>query len=289
MRTHSLLIFALLLSSISAGQQKASLSSLFYERTDYLANGIAVGVGPNITYSTRWNREDELFAPAYVNGTFSTRPRLGWNVSLAKYWLNQRVIFFNRIDLGLQYKRFNGSESFEGIDTWGGTISEKRIFHENRAGIYISGSNIKGFNKFNWLQTKVGAGFDYAYKRSTKGEFYNLPRNYSEPWRGGVFVGLGIGRQISDGLFATIELEAPLIQFYPGRFVDQRMYYFHSHYYPIQLKASIMWGKHKPKRTCDDVNKGPENVSKEDAGKHKSNDLFGPDMKKSKKKKKKRK
>jgi hypothetical protein len=102
-------------------------------------------------------------------------------------------------------------------------------------------------------------------------------------------VGVGVGRQISDGLFATVEMDAPLFQFYPGVFVDQRMHYFHSHYYPIQLKVSLMWGKHKPKRTCDDVNKGPENVSKEDAGKHQGNDLFGPDMRKSKKKKKKKK
>lgn len=289
MRTYVFVLLMVILTGLTFGQKKASLSSLFYERTDYLPKGITLAVGPTVTYSTRWNREDELFVPAYVNGTFSTRPRVGWNASLAKYWINQRLLFFNRIDLGVQYKRFNGSELFEGVDAWGGSISEKRIFHENRAGLYLSGSNVMGFKKYNWLQTKLGAGIDYAYKRSTEGEFYNLPRNYSESWRAGVFVGLGVGRQISDGLFATVEMDAPLFQFYPGVFVDQRMHYFHSHYYPIQLKVSLMWAKHKPKRTCDDVNKGPENVSKEDAGKHQGNDLFGPDMRKSKKKKKKKK
>jgi len=53
-----------LLTGLTFGQKKASLSSLFYERTDYLPKGISLAVGPNITYSTRWNREDELFGTA---------------------------------------------------------------------------------------------------------------------------------------------------------------------------------------------------------------------------------
>jgi hypothetical protein len=259
---------------------------LFYERTDYLPHGITVAVGPTITHSTRWDRDDELLFPAYVKGTFSTRPRIGWNVGVSKYWMNKRLIFFNRIDLGLTYKRFNGSEKFNGVDMFGGDVFEKRIFHENRGGIFLSGSNIYGLSKSSWIQTKIGVGVDYAYKRSTEGEYYNLPRNYSELFRAQSYIGLGMGKKLSDGLFVLGEFEAPLFQLFPGIFVDQRMHYFHSHYYPIQFKVSLMWAKHKPVRSCDEIKKGPEDVSTDKPGRHDKSTLFGPDMKKSKKKKK---
>jgi hypothetical protein len=63
------------------------------------------------------------------------------------------------------------------------------------------------------------------------------------------------------------------------------MDYFHSHYCPIVFKASLLFGKHKPIKACDEVKKAPVDINLENPGKHDNDNLFGPDVKRKRKRK----
>jgi len=279
-------IFTILffVSALSFGQRRTTLKTLFYERTSYLPNGLVVSIGPTVAYGKRWSAVDTISSPVYSVGTYKARPRIGWTADIGKYWVTDKLFLLNRFDLNVHYVRFNGSEKFNGEDVFGQTIEEKRIFHENRFGLTFSTSNIYPFGKGKWIQNELGVFADYAYKRSTCGEYFALPRSYSEKIRSQVYYGLGYGMAINDGLYATFEVEVPVLQLFPNTLGDIRMDYFHSHYCPIVFKASILFAKHKPNRSCEDVNKGPSDVSTDKPGKHDGGDLFGPDIKRKKKK-----
>jgi hypothetical protein len=279
---HLALVFLLFCSLGAVAQQRPTLKTLFYDQTEFEAKGVSLSIGPTVTYGQHLSADDIITSPVYSSGTYKARPRVGWNAEFDKYWINQKLIFFNRFDLGIHYVRFNGSEHFSGQDIFGGNLTEKRIFHENRVGLNFSGMNIYPLTKRSWIQNKVGVVGDYAYKRSTTGEYYSLPRSYSEQFRAQLIYGIGYGRVLSDGLFASFEVEVPFMQVYPGALVDMRMHYFHSHYYPIVGKITLHWAKHKPIRECDKVRPGPD-ASPENGGKHKKSDLFGPEQKKKKK------
>ena len=251
-----------------------------------MPKGLIVSIGPTIAYGKRWNATDTIASPDFSAGTYKARPRVGWTADIGKYWVTDKLIFLNRFDLNVHYIRFNGSEKFNGEDEYGQSIYEKRIFHENRFGLTFSTSNITPFGKGKWIQNELGVFADYAYKRSTRGEYYALPRAYSEKIRSQLYYGLGYGMLVNDGLYATFEVEVPVLQFFPNTLGEIRMDYFHSHYIPIVFKASLLFAKHKPDRTCDDVNKGPKDVSTDKPGRHDGGDLFGPDIKRKKKKRK---
>ena len=280
-------IFAILflVSVPSFGQRRTTLKTLFYERTSYMPKGLIVSVGPTLAIGQRWNSLDTISYPTFSAGTYKARPRAGWTADIGKYWITDKLIFMNRFDLNVHYVRFNGSEKFSGEDEFGQSIYEKRIFHENRFGLTFSTSNITPFGKGKWIQNEFGVFADYAYKRSTCGEYYALPRAYSEKIRSQLYYGLGYGMVVNDGLYATFEVEVPVLQIFPNTFGDIRMDYFHSHYIPVVFKASLLFAKHKPDRTCDDVNKGPKDVNSDKPGKHDGGDLFGPDIKKKRKRK----
>jgi hypothetical protein len=250
-----------------------------------MPKGLIVSVGPTLAIGQRWNATDTILNPAFSAGTYKARPRVGWTADIGKYWVTDKLIFLNRFDLNVHYIRFNGTEKFNGKDEFGQSIYEKRIFHENRFGLTFSTSNITPFGKGKWIQNELGIFADYAYKRSTRGEYYALPRTYSEKIRSQLYYGLGYGMAVNDGLYATFEVEVPVLQFFPNTLGEIRMNYFHSHYIPIVFKASLLFAKHKPNRSCEDVNKGPSDVSTDKPGKHDGGDLFGPDIKKKRKRK----
>jgi hypothetical protein len=281
----SLIAILFFVCAVSFGQRRTTLNTLFYERTSYLPKGLIVSIGPTIAYGKRWNATDTITSPVYSVGTYKARPRLGWTVDIGKYWITDRLILLNRFDLNLHYVRFNGSEKFNGEDIYGQSLEEKRIFHENRFGLTFSTSNIYAFGKGKWIQNELGLFADYAYKRSTCGEYNALPRAYSEKIRSQVYYGLGYGMSVSDGLYATFEVEVPILELFPNTLGDIRMNYFHSHYCPIVFKASLLFGKHKPEKPCDAIKKGPSDVSADKPGKHKGGSLFGPDVKKKRKRK----
>ncbi len=281
----SVFVILFFVSALSFGQRRTTLNTLFYERTSYMPKGLIVSIGPTIAYGKRWNATDTIASPDFSAGTYKARPRLGWTADIGKYWITDRLIFLNRFDLNVHYVRFNGSEKFNGEDAFGQSIYEKRIFHENRFGLTFSTSNITPFGKGKWIQNEFGIFADYAYKRSTRGEYYALPRAYSEKIRSQVYYGLGYGMAVNDGLYATFEVEVPVLQIFPNTLGDIRMDYFHSHYCPIVFKASLLFGKHKPEKSCDAIKKGPSDVSTDKPGKHNGGDLFGPDVKRKRKRK----
>lgn len=280
-------VFATLffLTAVSFGQRRTTLKTLFYERTSYMPKGLIVSIGPTVAYGKRWNATDTIQGSEYSAGNYKARPRVGWTADIGKYWVTDKLVFFNRFDLNAHYVRFNGSEKFNGEDIFGQSLYEKRIFQENRFGLAFSTSNIYPFGKGKWIQNEFGIFGDYAFKRSTRGEYYALPRSYSEEIRSQLYYGLGYGMAINDGLYATLEVEVPVLQIYPNALGDIRMNYFHSHYCPVVFKVSLLFAKHKPDRTCDDVHKGPSDVSSDKPGKHDGGDLFGPDIKKKRKRK----
>jgi len=223
------------------------------------------------------------------NGTFSSAGKIGAYLEVGRHHFLRRFYFLHHIDYGAHFKMLRGKEDFSGImnaETSMLAVANKGKFSESFAGLFFNASNIWQVGDDKWIQNSLGINGDYRVisRRSYEGVSAGMSQEFPPNFLFQLHYKIGFGWKPQKNIFVMPMLETPILSIMPLDDGKSTLQYFSSRYRPIIFTLRIMFldkSKFNGPECGEQPRNGgmPDGLSKDDAGKHKGDDLFGPDAK----------
>ncbi len=250
-------------------------------------------ISPGLSFTMPFPRNEQLTGydlsdDTLYSGDFSRDGQNGlcFQVGRHHFWEHGGPI--DHVDYGLSYKMLRGTEDFSGL------VSSGNAFVSTVTHAAFSDSYLSAFGNLNnvimlhnrwWLQNSLGLNVDFRLFGNRGGDGpLGVQWQYPVALPVQMHYRLGIGWKPEPGIFILPAIEIPILNLHKWEGLQATLPYFSGRYRPILLTLRIQWLTKAPPQKCPDKPTQKVDVSK--SGKHKENDLFGPEARKMKRKKK---
>jgi hypothetical protein len=289
-----LLVFILMGVAVSA-QHKRQMTPIFVQGTAFKNTGWFVA--PGMTYMLPLNRKETLTGyyenteggDTLYSGDFSRAGKIGAYLEAGRHKFYSGRVLLDHLDYGIHYKMLRGRDNFDGaVFGPGGSapIQSNSKFSDNFLGAFINASNILQISDKFWIQNSLGANAEYAFiARRVAGPQFGAPWEDPGSIVGQLHYKLSFGWKPEPGMYIVPSIETPILGVYPWYDLKSTLPYYTGKYRPFIFTIRIQWLSMSSERKCE--NQPGRQVDTEKAGKHKSNDLWGPQDKKMERKRKK--
>lgn len=280
---------------VAQAQYKRQMTPVFVQGTAYKNTGWFIA--PGITYMLPVNRKESLTGyyengdalDTLYSGDFTRAGKIGAYLEAGRHKFFTDRVLLDHMDFGVHYKMLRGRDRFDGaVYSPAGVapVQSNSVFSDHFVGAFINFSNIIQLTDHFWLQNSLGANAEYALiSRRNDGSFYGA--EWQDPGKivGQLHYKLSFGWKPEPGMYIVPSIETPILGVYPWYDLKSTLPYYTGKYRPIIFSIRIQWLTMSNDRKCE--NQPGHQVDTEKAGKHKSNDLWGPQNKKMKRKREK--
>lgn len=289
-------ILLLLLSLASWAQTSRQAIPIYVPGTAYKNTGWFIA--PGITYMLPVNRNESL--TGYVGsrenldtaftGDFSRKGKIGLYLEGGRHHFITDRILIDHIDYGLHFKMLRGSDDFIGLVNASNAfvpVQSNSKFSQSFAGLFFNASNIAQISNSFWIQNGLGVNADFRIiNRLNAGPAFGAEWNYPSFPVAQVHYKFSFGWKPEPGIYIIPSIETPILNLYAWDDFKSTLPYFSGRYRPIIISLRVQWLSKSQSRKCENQpGRGPEIGDK--SGKHKGNDLWGPQDKKIKRRREK--
>jgi hypothetical protein len=291
----SLLFVALLLTLTSTAQSRKQKTPIYVSGTAYKNTGWFVGVG--MTYMLPETRRETMTGyyqngdalDTLYSGDFQRSGKIGLYLEGGRHKFYTDKGLLDHMDFGIHYKMLRGTDNFSGNTYPAGApvpIESNSKFSDHYAGLFINFSNIIQLSDQFWLQNGIGANAEYSViSRRVSGPSYGA--DWQDPGKivAQLHYKLSVGWKPEPGIYIVPAIETPIFGIYPWYQGRSTLSYYTGKYRPFIFSVRVQWLNKANDRKCE--NQPGHQVDMDKGGKHKSNDLWGPQNKKMKRKREK--
>jgi hypothetical protein len=284
-----LLLLACALSLLGQAQMERQKRPLYFESAYqpkgwFFAPGLTYMLpNPHAANDTRLTSTSDGGDTLY-SGQFDARGKFGFYAEAGRHHFSNKIFLIDHFDYGIHYKLFRGGETFDGLIRTDSlrSFSNSGNFSRHYAGAFFNASNILRLGEYTWLHNSLGANVDYAFiqRNVYNGPTTGMDQQFQRNLLAQLHYKIGFGWKAGPGLYFLPSLETPILNAYTFDQGRSTLAFFSSRYRPILFSIRILFLDKTKGRSCENQpNAKTEDISKEKAGKHAPNTLFGPDVK----------
>jgi hypothetical protein len=280
------LILVCLVSSIAGQCQQRQWLPLYASGGAHHMRGWFVAPGVTYMLPTRFNFTNKISesAEGALAATYDPGGRFAPYLGVGRFHLLENMIFPQRFEYGLAYKRLSGFENMtlRVLDVDNNVMGESgstNSFKDNFLVAHAAMSQYMRVGQNSYFIHTLGLNFDWMFIGKREAAFGSPGVSDTAPFL--VFQGfyrLGYGYKLESGVFLEPSIETPILNILPFESGRSTLGYFSSRYRPLIFTLRFYWQDKRQAADC--VGAG---------GKPSDNSLWDPKMKKSKKSKRKKK
>ena len=207
-------------------------------------------IGPGITYTLPRSKdtEEERYRNADTSYTALYNPngRLGVYLEAGYFYATRDPVILDYWDIGLAYKNFRGSESYESTLVRGdsiGNFTGEGSFAERLLTLHVNANKFIQTADYQFIQLSLGANADYRLGSSYAhtGEPFMMQHSFPPNLIAQLHFKVGYGFKLTGNLLLIPAIETPIFSAVPADQGFGKLQWFNSTYRPLILSVRFMF------------------------------------------------